>query len=221
MLSITLSHVRPLLALLIIVISVPYAQAQLKSEGPYCGNRVSNNKSNGGQLEWVNPQRAKCDEDESRAFTARMGSGNYSQYLHINNFGFSVPKNADIQGIEVVIIRRSDTKDVLKDRSIHLLREGQKSSENMASRELWEDSWTAAFYGGRNVNWGERWTPRQVNHPGFGIVIDVGYAKGEGAAAIDEVLVTIHFSTEGKGPQTVNSQEVPSRFSCRPIGGQN
>lgn len=218
MLSINHRWARSLLVLLVVLLPLLSVQAQMKAEGPFCGQQFFSDLSNGGQIDWGNALMARCDEDASRAYTAPARQGFYSHFLHINGFGFSIPDNAEISGIEVVVIRKANRKNALKDRTVRLVHNGQVIGENMASPDRWEDDWTAVFYGGKNELWGKKWSARDLNRSDFGIAIDVEYEGEEARAEIDEVLITIHFSESAPDMPTVKWSVPPSKFTCYSIG---
>ncbi|HHG84004.1 MAG TPA: hypothetical protein ENJ82_04580 [Bacteroidetes bacterium] len=218
MLSIKITLARQLLALIVMLFSVLLLPAQLLQEGPFCGKQYYSDLSNGGQHDWGNALKARCDEDESHTYTAQLNKGSYSHYLHIENFGFSIPAHAKISGIEVVIIRRSDHGGALQDHSVHLVKKGQVMGKNMAYPTLWEDSWTGVFYGGKHELWGQNWSAKDLNNAKFGVVLAVKYDTGEGRAEVDEVLLTVHYTEPKQRIHATKSIGSLSKFTCYSVG---
>ncbi|MEM7040863.1 MAG: hypothetical protein AAF570_28125 [Bacteroidota bacterium] len=195
------------------------AHTQMKSEGPFCGKWINSDASNGGKLKWANLPSARCDEDGAFSNTAQITGYNFTEYLRINNFNFSIPSNANISGIEVVVIRKADTPNSLTDRTVRLTKGGTPTGRNLAAPGLWENSLTAVFYGGETEAWGTSWTPADLNSQSFGVVLDVEFGDTEGSPQVDEVLVTVHFSTPDKRRATSNVDRSVSKYTCRQIGG--
>lgn len=193
-------------------------RAQSESQGPFCGRTYLSDASNQGSLFWVNASSARCDEDATRTATDPIAKGQHTQYLQISNFGFSIPRDARITGIEVVVIRRADQPDAIRDRTVRLLRRGEVSGRNRADSELWDSEWTAAYYGDENDQWSNEWTPAELNRPDFGIVLDVGFGESSAQPQIDEVLVTVHYQPAGKNVHTVNLSRAPSKYTCYGLG---
>lgn len=209
-----------MLAILILPLSAAsILQAQMKAEGPFCGKWINSGGSNGGVLGWTNLANARCDEDASNATSSMISGYKYTELLHVNNFNFKVPADAVIGGIEVVVIRRADKSNSLTDRRVSLTKGGVILKSNMKSPDLWEDIWTAVFYGGENQLWGEIWTPQEVNSVGFGVVLSAEFGNAEGHPEVDEILVTVHFSIPGESSEVIVKDRTASKYTCREIGG--
>ena len=206
--------------LLGILLACPPASAfaQAKSQGPFCGKIYSSDASNNGALYWVNAAGARCDEDATRAATDRIRQGQHSQYLRISDFGFDIPRDARISGIEVVVIRRSDHQGSLRDKSVRLVRNGVVTGSNKAVPEMWDSEWTAVYYGSETDKWGGNWTPYELNRRDFGIVLDVTFAADEGQPQVDEVVVTVHYTPKGQNVHAVNVVGSSSKFTCFKLG---
>lgn len=198
--------------------SAGIATAQTESQGPFCGRSYLNSAVNNGALYWVNASNARCDEDATRTSTDRIAAGQHTQYLQISDFGFSIPRDARISGIEVVVIRRADRPDAIRDRSIRLIQKGQIIGSNHAVPELWDSEWTAAYYGHEKDQWGTTWTAAELNRPDFGIVLDIGFGEAEAQPQIDEVLLTVHYAPSGSKVQSVNLARAPSKYTCHGLG---
>lgn len=178
----------PLLGTL--VLNALFLAAQ--TAGPHCASIITNNGSNGGEATWENTHLAACDDNGSRAISDLIYGERYSEYLHFSGFELDVPEGAEITGIEVVMIRRSDRPQTVFDRTVRLVKNGQVLGKNLASPEGWDLEWTAAFYGGEQTLWGTDWTSYDVMKSGFGVVVDVK-GKSYSRAEIDEVLVSVYY----------------------------
>lgn len=170
---------------------------QAQNSGPFCANRIYNSSENGSTKSWYDPGLARCDDDASYATTDLLNNGQISSYIIFENFGLSVPQEATVEGIEVVVIRRSHQAARLADRSVRLIRNGRMVGQDQRSSEPWDKNWEAAYYGGEDHTWGTAWAPTLVNSPNFGVAISVEQLGGSSRAEIDEVLVTVYYTENG------------------------
>lgn len=190
--------------------------AQANAAGPICGKSFVSEPGPG--LFWSEASNARCDDNEDRTFAAPLTKGQFTQTLKISNFGFALPADARVEGIEVVIIRKGDVAEGIVDKSVRLMRAGVAVGADMHTRDLWDDNWTAAYYGDEIADWDQPWTTKDVNAAGFGVAISV---MGGGVIArpqIDEVLVTVHFSYGAESGRTHKASSSASRNTCNGWG---
>jgi hypothetical protein len=83
---------------------------------------------------------------------------------------------------------------------------------------LWDDSWTAAYYGDETMDWDEAWTVRDINSSGFGVAVSAMSAGVIARPQIDEVLVTVHFSYGTESARTHKASSSASRYTCNGWG---
>jgi hypothetical protein len=189
--------------------------AQGEELGPRCGKSYVSEV--GAGYNWAEPGNARCDDDESRAYTAPLTKDQFSQALKITNFGFKLPLEAKIEGIEVVMIRKADVGASIQDKRVVLLRGNQAVGTSLHTQDTWDAEWTAAYYGEAHENWDATWKVADINAPGFGISIEVQCIGAISRPQIDEVLVTIHYSYAGESARWYRSNS--QKFSCTPVGG--
>lgn len=183
------------LALLVVLLTLAFP-LQAQNSGSYCANRIFSSSENGSTNPWYDAGLARCDDNASCATTDLLNNGQISSYIIFENFGLSVPQEATVEGIEVVVIRRSHQAARLTDRSVRLIRNGRMVGQDQRSSEPWDENWTAVYYGGENTRWGSNWAPALVNSDHFGVAISVEQLGGASRAQIDEVLVTVYYSEE-------------------------
>jgi hypothetical protein len=189
--------------------------AQRNGEGPFCGKQYV---SEGEGYIWAEAGNARCDDEEDRTYAAPLTKGQFTQTLKISNFGFALPADARVEGIEVVIIRKGDVAGAIMDKSVMLLRAHAPTGANLCSRDLWDDDWTAAYYGDATIDWDQAWSVRDINSPGFGVAISAMSAGAIARPQIDEVLVTVHFSYGTESARTHKASSSASRYSCNGWG---
>lgn len=162
-----------------------------------------------GMTPWANIARALSD-DEMYA-TANLPAGGNSERLHLLDFGFAIPDQAVIDGIEASLERSRTGNGNVRDLSIYLLRDregivGQASNKNLGKVVNWPTTDAVQGYGGPTEQWGvddetlaidpaAPWTPAHINHPNFGLRIRTENDHGSAAATaqIDYARLRIHF----------------------------
>ncbi len=119
----------------------------------------------------------------------------YSDFLAVEGFGFSVPDDAVIDGIEVEFLRAAGSPDLVTDHEIVLLRDGERSGMPLALEPAWGTELEWVKYGSATNLWGEDWTPRDVNATGFGAAISTDYlaTAGNARAYVDHARITVHY----------------------------
>ncbi|MDR3716490.1 MAG: hypothetical protein P4L51_27095 [Puia sp.] len=170
--------------------------------GPKDASTASNN-TGAGSFVWTNPANAEVsDGNYATAGVTLSGLGSHatSNYLILQNFGFSFPTTDVICGIVVKITRNAGGIAVggsVADNSVMLTSGGSQTGSNYASGSAWPGSNTQATYGGSTDLWGAgSWTPAQVNAADFGVAVSAimhgGILSLALSANIDEISVTIY-----------------------------
>lgn len=151
-----------------------------------------------GTLAWTNPNNI------AGAGTAGMSvtSSTTTNYLRGTNYGFSIPSNAVINGITVVINRSTSgtTSPLLRDNRVSLVKSGVIESTNKAATGTnWSGSLSNATYGGTTDLWGSAWTPSEINSTDFGVVLSAinSNTGSTRTAAVDYMRITVTYSIPG------------------------
>lgn len=192
------------------------AQAQANAAGPICGKSFVSEP--GAGLLWSEAANVRCDDNEDGAYASPLAKGQFTQVLKVSDFGFALPADAKVEGIEVVVIRKGDVGDGIVDKSVMLMRGNAAVGSDMHSPDLWDDNWTAAYYGDEIEDWDHIWSIKDVNAPGFGVAISVMGAGVVARPQIDEVLVTVHFSYGAESGRTHKASSSASRNTCNGWG---
>ncbi|MDQ6527943.1 gliding motility-associated C-terminal domain-containing protein [Flavobacterium sp. LHD-85] len=173
--------------------------ATSSSVGPLFGT-VSNVSGTGsGSLDWSNPTGA--NSIGSGIASASSSSNTTTKYLMATDFKFSIPANAKIKGIEVVIGRyanRNSNNNNVLDNVVRLIKANSIVGENKKSAEVWSTSSTAIFnYGGGTDLWTTAWTPEDINNLGFGIALSANISKSNSntvTASVDYIQITVSYT---------------------------
>ena len=161
-----------------------------------------------GTAEWQNYSNAAASDNSYTK--ANLNDTNASQtytishYLKATNFGFNIPSNATIKGVEVKIERKaSDLQNGnVVDNKISLVQSGRVGISNKAHLlEFWPGEDASVYYGSDTDLWGTTLTPADVDAVDFGVVISAGLVKsdnsttGSATANIDNMTITVTYTT--------------------------
>ena len=184
-----------LIAWYMILISQGYDSDVLESDDIF-PSEVSEDTSI-GTLSWDNP--TYIETDDSNYSQIDFGSSeNISYYLKATNFGFSIPDNTEIIGIEVITKLFNDKgkpSHYLKDSTIKLIKNGVIQGNNLGNNEDQDTHEVEVNYGGNNNLWGSSWTSDDINSSNFGVALSY---TGDGSIInLNCVKIVIYFKYIG------------------------
>lgn len=165
-----------------------------QSEGPLSGSSSSNTSLTGASENWSNTSNALSSND-SYASTSLSLLDSYSNYLFISNFGFSLPTNAIIGGIEVEIERFGNN---IRDNRVRIVKGGSVGSTDRSKAGGWSSSDTDTYltYGSSSDLWGQSWTASDINASDFGIALSAtktSLGLTPEVARVDHIRITVHY----------------------------
>jgi hypothetical protein len=148
-----------------------------------------------------NPSSASGWTNSTNVFTSNgsdahttISGDNVSANLNVTGFGFSIPANATITGIEVEIERAASNSSSLEDDDVYLLKAGSPSGDDKRSTSDWSTFDSTRSYGDSSDLWGTSWTPAQVNASNFGVRLQVLNHNGSNRTAyVDHVQVQVWY----------------------------
>ncbi|HOZ76948.1 MAG TPA: proprotein convertase P-domain-containing protein [Ferruginibacter sp.] len=164
--------------------------------GPaFAGTGVTSNTAGTG---WSNPGNV-VSNNNAYATINNMDDGDNSEGLVARNFGFTIPANASIAGVQVTISRFGEISNVFRDDVVQLVVGGINVGNNRASVTGWSNVETAVNYGSASDLWGTTLTPAQVNASNFGVWLAVECYNGANNRDpfIDYIQITISYTTPG------------------------
>ncbi len=179
-----------------ILVILPLSAGRADTIGPY--NPASGtNISTIGTQPWVAPENI-TEPGSPYATVVLYNKHTYSNYLQGTQYGFAIPVNASITGIEVTINRMSSSRNPnMLDNVVSLVKAGAIVGENKADvTEAWPTTLTIATYGGMTDTWGETWTPQDINSPDFGLVLAAvrdNNGNNSRAALVDTMQITVYY----------------------------
>ena len=159
-----------------------------------------------GQPEWLNSDNSKISDDSYTTSAWDLVGDNPSnratRELRANNFGFSIPADAHIDGIVVEIKKRASadsldhvTDDLVK---LHMAIDADSfGSENKAdTATFWSTTDSTSVYGDTFDLWSDFWTQDDINSPNFGVGVMAHIFADSSAitAFIDHIQITVFYS---------------------------
>lgn len=161
------------------------------------------NNADAGDKAWSNPGNATNTDDAQYAGVGDIPkSTGTSQYLHMTNFGLSVPSGATIDGIEARVRGGSAVANQIADNTIQLIVGGSRAGANNASATKWPtySNRANADYGGASNLWSLSPTRADVVASNFGLAVRVTQTSGSGTgyARVYSVWLNVHY-TEATG----------------------
>jgi MBG domain (YGX type)/Bacterial Ig-like domain (group 3) len=183
-----------ILLIFFLALSVTFASAY--TEGPI--NPASGTNVGGiGSEPWLNPDQVTQPGDPY-ASVMLYQFHTESNYLQGTQYGFNIPTDMVITGIEVTINRMSSAHSPsIHDNVVSLVKNGSVVGINYASDARWPTVMTVATYGGPGDMWDTNWTPADINSPGFGVALAT-YRDNNGStdryAFVDSLQVTVYYA---------------------------
>lgn len=142
--------------------------------------------------EWRNPEFALATADGSSA-SANLRFMESSQDLTLTGWGFALPADATVDGIEVSIIRSAAGNTA--DDAIQLTGGGGTLGSPKTVSGNWPSTPAAQRYGGAADTWGASPSRTQVNGAAFGVAIRARHANGSPSSSeVEHVTMTVHYS---------------------------
>lgn len=157
-----------------------------------------------GTAAWTGLDRVGClDSTATHDVAAQVvpSGSNPSHYLKATNFGFAVPADATDIGITVEIVRRrTDNYGTISDHQVRIVKGGVIGNTERGKLESpWPGAYASAIYGSATDQWGETWTPTDINATGFGVALSVVAMPGQtpATAYVDTIRITVTATVGG------------------------
>ena len=147
-----------------------------------------------GTISWTNPVNSTAADGISA--TAVITPNAITNYLKGTNYGFTIPTGVIIDGIEVIINRKTSANNgsrVTKDDVVSLLKAGVIVGNNKATVTSYPTTLTAVTYGSSTDKWGSTWTSADINASNFGAVLAVT-ANNNLTASVDYIQIKVYYT---------------------------
>ncbi|MFB3390248.1 beta strand repeat-containing protein, partial [Flavobacterium sp. LAR06] len=159
-----------------------------------------------GTLVWSNPGKITSNNSDSATASVTNGGNTTvrTKYLRGTKFGFSIPVNAVIKGIQVSINRFSSVNNsdiYVVDNVVSLIKAGTITGDNKSTLANWStNSTTVVDYGGAGDLWSGSWTPADINDENFGIALSSNITRTSSndiTASVDYMQITVNYTVDG------------------------
>lgn len=164
---------------------------------------------------WENASAITTETAAEATFICRISNTSYSECLEGLNYGFSIPSNSTIDGIEVSIERFAPNLDwyYTVDKIVKLFKNGTLVGENKADTIThWINTeGTTVTYGGESDLWQSMWLPSDINSANFGAGLVVTSWENIGnqySASVNKITITITYTFLGEQFKAVNLNKV-------------
>jgi hypothetical protein len=131
---------------------------------------------------WTQLDRMAALDDQAVLTVDPLEDGRDSDMLHINQFGFALPSDAVVLGIQFRMWHRKNWGGAIHDKIVRL-ELGSIASNNYPAVGPWPDTYTERGYGSNLQLWDRAWTAAEINSADFGIRMVVQSDAGTGAPA--------------------------------------
>lgn len=179
------------------------------SEGVNTPSTVANDASF-GVTAWTNPGNATVSDDSY----ATNASTIFTQYLKATDYGFSIPTDATIDGIEMHVELHADfnvggvSGRRWDEKSVRLVVGGIVVGTDYATLVTFPitTSDTTITYGTPTELWGLTISPSDINASNFGAVFAAEENRGDGdnTLYVDSIGLTVYYTTAG-GSASINN----------------
>ena len=159
--------------IIVIVAYLPAPRALALTDGPL-NPGLGTNLTGIGTDPWLTPGNITTPGDPYA--TIQLSKSHLtSNYLVGSDYGFSIPDDMVILGIEVNITRMFSGHPNVVDSVVSLTTTGGLVGDNKANPTTlpWPTAFGTATYGGPTDLWGVEWTPVEINSQDFGVALAV------------------------------------------------
>lgn len=168
-----------------------------QNAGPLVPNNFS---SNGSGASWGNLAGVQAI-DNNPGYVDLAQFPNCSSFLcyhsniaSLSNFGFNIPLNATITGVQLDITQRVNSPGGgIHDSVLTLALNGIAMGNNKANASNWSDTPQNQSYGSSTDTWGNTLTPADVNNSAFGVLYEITNTSYDQAASVDYLTMTVYY----------------------------
>lgn len=172
-------------------------------QGPYSASQSDILPQAGSSQSWRMSEFSTTSDNQWSITADSLVQGEYSDYLVVTDFGFTLPSNAVIYGIEVELECHRSSGNIKNFRS-RLMKDGNLSSVDVIANGLWprpnDDIYT---HGDANDTWGEYWTASDINASNFGYAMAIDMTSNDGknhTAMVDDIRIKIYYDVALQAP---------------------
>ncbi len=181
--------------IILLLITLPVSTALADTAGPN-NPGLGSNVTDIGTEAWQNPGNITTPDSPYATVTLYHGH-RFSNYLEGTQYGFIIPADAAILGIEVKINRMFSGHPNAYDNMVSMVKGGAIVGDNKAiTTAAWPTILTVATYGGASDLWGTTWSSADINSPDFGVALAANRDNNGNPttdASVDTMQITIYY----------------------------
>jgi hypothetical protein len=157
-----------------------------------------------GDVTWSNPGNITADDGTLASASTTVGQKTH--FLVADDFGFSIPSEAIIEGIEVrVQAARSGATARFED--LHLVKSSTiQTGYDGSSAEAVGPSLANFDFGGSSDLWSNTWAPSDINDSGFGTAFAFLNTFGTGSISVDAIWIKVYYATARQASGALQAQ---------------
>jgi len=195
------------------------------SPGTVLTNRSWSTYSN---TPWNDIDNAKSSDNSYATLVTTDGVDNISYYLEANNFGFSIPDGATIDGIEFRVECKYDLglnawdEGKVVDESSSLSSTNDRGDVSISTDEKY------IYFGDSTELWGTTWAYTDINSSNFGCALLDRIIDGDHTVSVDHIQIKVYYTTAGTGTNsdrdakiTGAPEDVYTREAITPLPGDD
>lgn len=148
---------------------------------------------------WYYPDDVLSANDGNYARATTLGANMDSRYLDVSNFGFTIPLDNEIVGVEVRVRGRFIDNGGNIIYGIIITNDGTTGNNIFSPNHALTTSFANADRGGLSNTWGATLTPAQVNSAGFGFRLQVSLLSNKSVIDIATIWMRIYFEEPSGG----------------------
>ncbi len=153
--------------------------------------------ASGGTLDWDDKIGVNAADGALASITSASFDLNVISFLaRASGFVFSIPTNATIVGVEVMVRKNRSAGTSAVDQTIQLLNASSVliGTNKADTTTNWPSSLTNITYGSSSDDWSASLTPTICNSANFGVGIQAKATANNVDVNVDHVTITIHYS---------------------------
>jgi len=171
-------------------------------------NATGANFNDGGNIAWTNPTNFAGDTTSTAATVSPASAGHVSQQLQATAFGFAIPTDATINGIEAQIESAAANNNRHAWHTVQLLKAGSAVGSNLSDSAV---IFSKAFkqFGDAATLWGTTWTPSEINASGFGVLVKITRTGTATTTSMYRVYINVTYTPVGSNqPVTMGIMQI-------------
>ena len=173
-----------------------------------------------GTVVWSNPAYAKTSNNVYATYYASGPSLGTSHWLKTTGYGFAIPTNATIDGVEVGVEVKSSSSNGANENGVKLVKAGAVTGVDQGAGSTLDTLELVFTYGSPTNMWGTTLTPSEVNAAGFGAAYAAKVSQSGITVSVDAISVTVYYTLPVTNyAETAQSQTILTRVEQTSAAG--